>query len=153
MDTSRGFKNAPEDPLLLAEECKFSLIFGVWDAEGPHLFQINSKDYMPFKCKNGIATIGTGQILADYILDGINPKEMFFEDVLMLGIYCVEMVTNKEGQCEGAARAGVIADHGPWEYPQEDAETHAKECRGFEKHHKQVWLQMLGDELIGEWRG
>jgi len=130
-----------------ALDSRFSLILGVASPE-PHIYTLASTSCLTREERRGFACIGSGEILAEYILDGL-PLGGDAVAMGLVSIYAVEIVKGKDNYCSGPTRVGHISQKACGPVFEKDMEQFAKDCLEFEAENQKQWAHGLMQKVIG----
>lgn len=139
-DTVRSFASAHPNVPYFADEGRFSLIIGVNDPN-PHLYVARSTAIWPSEESSGMACIGTGEILADYILGGLAIRDLKFEEVASAAVFAVEIAKLKDSHCEGPTRLAIVSPTSFGFFPQPMVEESANNASRFEGVNQKDWIK------------
>lgn len=129
-------------------ESQFDLLIAVWDTDGPRIYKINSASCFEKIQQTGVAYIGTGKHLADYILDGISPKDRWSTEILAAAIHAVSVITKKEASCEGPVDVGMVFPKSTLKLAEPLVKSYAKACQEFEQTCNKPWFDLLTSQVI-----
>jgi 20S proteasome alpha/beta subunit len=119
---------------------KFYLIVATHDGE-PRLHVINSNEGALQPEESG-AYIGTGEILADYILGGLDTRKMNPDDAVWAALYAVEIAKLKDSDCEGPTKLALIGTSGNVVFFPDDMVADASEkCARYESTNRDNWIK------------
>jgi hypothetical protein len=141
-DTARSFESAHPNLPHGAEEGRFSIILAINDPE-PHLYISRSTSLWPREESRGKAFIGTGEVLAEYIIGGMDLEKKSFLEVAMAAMYAVEICKIRDSKCEGQTRLGFIGTKDGGFFDQSRTDKTAHDCAAFELENEQSWIKNL----------
>lgn len=135
-----------------ALHARFSLIIAIC-GQTYDLFTLESWScYDQPETKSGRAFIGTGAILASYILEGLDFHGARMSSGAVAGIYAIRGVNLKDPDCEGPIRVWRIyaPPKQPNEFDRDMVEDLENDCARFEAGTRKEWLEGMAAWMLGQ---
>lgn len=123
---------------------RFHLIVALHDGK-PSLHVINSNEGA-IQAEESGAYIGSGQILADYILGGLDTESMEPGDAMWAAFYAVEIAKLKDSACEGPTKVAVIHPAKTVHFLDDELLAQSSiECLAYETANRKLWVTSMAN--------
>ena len=121
---------------------RFSLIVATYDGTPRlHIAEHNTAAVQPEL--GGKAYIGSGKILADYILSDVDMSDILPGEAGRAATYAVEVAKMRDSECEGPSLVAGITASGVIFQRKERTEESEKICREYEAKNQIEWVQSM----------
>jgi hypothetical protein len=97
---------------------------------------------------SGMAFIGSGDVLADYILDGLPISEMDDVDAGLAGLYAASIIVRKDPECERPIVMADITSDSCGFSAHAFVEGTISDCQAFERKNQKTWAALLASEVV-----
>lgn len=125
-------------------DAHFELIVGVYDGNYS-MFSIESTACLCAPENTGRFYIGTGDLLADYILDGVAVQRLHVFEAVCAALYAVEVIGGKTKECGGPTRVAMVREGEAVFFKDDQIARAAKTALTFQEESQKKWAVEITD--------
>lgn len=150
--TRRGFLESNPMMVYADPTGRFELILAVLHGDSPLLYVFPSHTNW-YVSERSTAYIGSGRLLADHLLSGVNWLNYSADKAIYAAVYATEIAKLKDSECEGQTLVVFISKNNHTLANQVEVNRISAECLKFKRQNEAHWITSLGDWITAPFAG
>lgn len=131
---------------------RFSLILAVFCRGVSQLYVFHAHTNW-YTTEKSTAYIGSGRLLADHLLSGVNWLEHRADKAIYAAVYATEIAKLKDSGCEGRTLLVFISENNHFLAKQDEVDRISAECLKFKTQNEVQWITSLRDWITAPFAG